>query len=56
MTLSSTFRRFRMKRRHVLMLALALDVLWLGARGARHYSPPPVATVDQPDRPGHVIT
>ena len=47
--------RWRLKRRHVLMLALAAEVLVFGARGAERYRPPGIL-VDVPMARGHVIT
>lgn len=48
------FRR-GLRRRHVLMLALAVEVLVLGFRGAEGYQPPGIA-VEQTLAKGHVIT
>lgn len=45
----------RMRFRHMLMLALAVEVLVLGARGAERYRPPGIA-VEQTFVEGHVIT
>jgi len=41
-------------RRHVLMLALALEVLCVGAYNADRYRRPGI-TVDMPSTRGHVI-
>ncbi len=43
-----------LSRKHVLMLALALEVLWLGYHGAGRYQPPGIA-VDWPATEGHRI-
>ena len=48
-------KKRRMPRRHVLMLALALEVLWLGIHNADRYRPPGI-TVEQTIAQGHVIT
>lgn len=46
----------RMRRRHRLMLLLALEVLVLGLSNADRYRRPPAVTVDAPSIAGHVIT
>lgn len=45
----------RLRRKHVLMLVLALEVLWLGYRGAENFDPPGI-TVDLPATESHRIT
>ena len=47
---------WRMPRRHVLMLVLAVELLAFGFGNADRYRRPPVATVDPPSIAGHVIT
>lgn len=47
--------RWRLRRRHLLMLALAVEVLVMGARRAELYHPPGI-TVDLPSTHGHIIT
>lgn len=56
MTTPSPTQTRRLPHRHWLMLALALEVLWLGARGAEPFRPQPAATVDPPTIAGHIIT
>ncbi|GEO97888.1 hypothetical protein [Methylobacterium haplocladii] len=50
-----TLGQWRLRRRHLLMLALAVEVLVMGARRAEHYHPPGI-TVDLPSTQGHIIT
>ena len=50
-----TIGHWRLRRRHILMLALAVEVLWMGVRRAELYNPPGTA-VNLPSTRGHVIT
>lgn len=47
-------RSRRLMRRHMLMLALALEILCVGAYNADRYRRPGI-TVDMPSTRGHVI-
>ncbi len=51
---SADRRPGRVSRRHVIMLALALEVLVVGAVNADRYRRPGI-TVDMPATRGHVI-
>lgn len=45
-----------LSRRHLLMLALALEVLAIGFSQAAGYQPPSTIVVEPPSVPGHMIT
>lgn len=47
--------RKRIPRRHVLMLALAVEILAFGVSHADRYQGPAPIAVEAPTAPGHVI-
>ncbi|GJE54738.1 hypothetical protein FV217_00415 [Methylobacterium sp. WL9] len=47
--------QWRLRRRHLLMLVLAVEVLVMGARRAELYHPPGIS-VNLPSTHGHIIT
>lgn len=52
---AASFPRHRLSRRHVIMLALAVEILIVGTVHADRYRRPGI-TVDMPLTRGHVIT